>query len=282
MTGISALPASIVEWLSSQEYLEDIKFLTEYPPQYKAVPLKKPIVSVGVNNITITDHFTLNDNDVLERDEYCRTANIEIILSIHVPFSDGGEKCHEVFTSVVDYLTFSSDLNIVQSHCDHIVSDRDTDALVMNAYINIESDFCPSEEIDDAFHSFLDKELLCGSHIRDTDIHITAAEREKWNTSAVSGFYTGTGAAERSLDIGFRPLFLGVVCTGHVVAEYSSSLPKARIYSALACGNYTSRGVQTTNDGFKVLNNSSASNDYGELKLNEMGQTYCYFAIKPN
>ena len=68
MTGISALPASIVEWLSSQEYLEDIKFLTEYPPQYKAVPLKKPLVSVGVNNIAITDHFTANNDGVLERD----------------------------------------------------------------------------------------------------------------------------------------------------------------------------------------------------------------------
>lgn len=41
MSEISALPSSIVEWLEGREDLDYIKFLTEFPPIKKAVPLKK-------------------------------------------------------------------------------------------------------------------------------------------------------------------------------------------------------------------------------------------------
>lgn len=280
MIGISALPASIVDWLNEQEYLGEITFLTEYPPQYKAVPLRSPIVSVGVKQITITDHFTENDDHVLVRDEYCRTANIEIVLSIHVPFSHGGRKCHELFTNVVDCLTFSSDLNIIDSHCDSISSDRDTDALVMNAYINIQSDFCPSEEADDHFHSFMDKELLCGSHIRDTEIHISQQEREKWNGMIVTGSYTGTGSETKTFDLGFRPVFLMIFAEERFPIDTVSSSPPI-IYHAFATGNKTTKGIDTTSSGFKVYNNSSAASSSGVLHLNDLGKTYCYFAVRP-
>ncbi|MBQ7653908.1 MAG: hypothetical protein IJS17_02420 [Clostridia bacterium] len=282
MTSISALPASIVNWLNMQDIGENIKFLTEYPPQYKAVPLKKPIVSVGVNKITITDHFTANDDGVLERDEYCRTADIEIILSIHVPFSDGGEKCHELFTTVVDLLTFSSDLNITMSHCDNISSDRDTDALVMNAYINVQSDFCPAEESEDNFHSFLDKEFLCGTHVRDDQIHITQSEREKWNGKNLVNYFLGSGASERNVDIGFRPLFIVIFASAHFPVEYAAGSDKAHVYIAFGSEYYTTKGIELTNTGFRIYNNSKASTENGVLSLNEAGKTYCFYAVRPD
>ena len=280
MSTISTLPSSIVSWLNEQSSLEGIKFLTEYPPQYKAVPLRKPIVSVGLKRIGITDHFTDNGEGVLVRDEYCRTAEIEVVLSIHVPFSMGGSECHEVFTSVVDCLTFSSDLNIVNSHCDNISSDRDTDALVMNAYITVISDFCPAEEVDDNFHSFLDKELLCGSHIRDTDIHITSEERTKWNTLYYAGSYTGTGADTRTVNLGYKPAFLFVFSMGHFLVEHSSADDSRYVYSAVLSGDACSKGIESTSTGFKVYNNSRATSNAGTLKLNELGITYSFFAVK--
>lgn len=281
MTTISALPSSIVDWLNELDFSYDIKFLTEYPPQYKAVPLLKPIVSVGVNKISITDHFTDNGQGVLERDEYCRTASIEIVLSIHVPFSEGGEKCHEVFTNVVDNLTFASDLNIVQSRCEKITSDRDTDALVMNAYITVNSDFCPAEDPANNYQTFLDKELLCGSHIRDTQIHITQSEREKWNGVHVCGTYTGTGSSEKDITLGYKPAFLAVFTPNRFPTENVTSDDRAQLYTAFACGNYASKGIDLMNTGFRIYNDSRASNSYGILNLNEAGRTYCYFAIKP-
>ena len=281
MSTISTLPSSIVTWLNEQEPLEGIKFLTEYPPQYKAVPLRKPIVAVGLKKIGITDHFTDNGEGVLVRDEYCRTAEIEVVLSIHVPFSMGGSECHEVFTSVVDCLTFSSDLNIVKSHCDSISSDRDTDALVMNAYITVLSDFCPAEEVDDHFHSFLDKELLCGSHIRDTDIHITAAEREKWNTMFVTGNYTGNGEELRTVNLGFKPSFMVLFASDSFLIEHYSSDDSKAIYCAVTSGDNATKGITMTNTGFRIYQNSSSSSDAGVAMLNEPGMVYTFFAVKP-
>lgn len=281
MSTISTMPSSIVNWLNSQQNLEDINFLTEYPPQYKAVPLKKPVVAVGISNVTISDHFTANENDVLVRDEYCRTAQIEIVLSIHVPFSQGGNRCHEVFTSVVDCLTFASDLNITQSSCDKIVSDRDTEALVMNAKINVTSDFCPAQEVDDNFHSFLDKELLCGSHIRDTDIHITAQERDNWNNRLVVGQYFGTGNSTKSVNLGFKPVFLLVFSHSDPLSSYSQSTLKTENFFAFMIGNNHSHGVEPTSNGFKALNGSTYEISSAVPYLNKLGVTYSFIAVKP-
>ncbi|MBQ6625598.1 MAG: hypothetical protein IIX39_07285 [Clostridia bacterium] len=280
MSTISALPSSIVNWLNIQESLSNIKFLTEYPPQYKAVPLKKPIVAVGINNVTISDHFTENSEGVLEKDEYCRSADIEIKLSIHVPFSDGGNMCHEVFTSVVDCLTFSSDLNITQSACESISSDRDTEALVMNAKINIQSDFCPAEEVDNSFHSFLDKELLCGSHIRNDEIHITQEERETWNGRTVKGHYFGDGKSTQTINLGFKPAFLAVFPFGDfpVFLDSDSNL---EVSFAFMAGSEKSYGLDPIENGFRVLNGTAHSYNKNIPYLNKSGVVYSYFAIKP-
>ena len=54
MSEISALPSSIVEWLEGREDLDYIKFLTEFPPIKKAVPLKKTTVAVGIKGMKMS------------------------------------------------------------------------------------------------------------------------------------------------------------------------------------------------------------------------------------
>ena len=90
MDSIVALPSRIVEWLSERPQLADINFFTEFPPIEKAVPLKRAIVAVGIKDMKIVDKFVENDDGVLERQEYCRTADIHARLSICVPYSYGG------------------------------------------------------------------------------------------------------------------------------------------------------------------------------------------------
>ena len=58
---ISVMPQSIVNWLSKISDLKHITFMTEYPPQAKAVPLRNSIVSVGLAEVKITDIFKEND-----------------------------------------------------------------------------------------------------------------------------------------------------------------------------------------------------------------------------
>lgn len=277
MDSIVALPASIVEWLSEREQLEDIDFFTEFPPINKAVPLKKAIVAVGIKDMKIVDKFAENGEGVLERQEYCRTADINARLSICVPYSYGGSACHEIFTKIIDELTFNTDLNITESECEEIQSDRNTSALVLTATFKISADFCPAEITDDNFFSFLDKEFLCGSHINDTSIHVTPEEKESWGAPVVVGYYFGNGSSNRSLSLGFKPKALILFCSNKPPAEVSFSSERVKPQFAFGCGDYSSQGMSITSTGFSVSNSTSGTS---VAEFNAAGNIYCYIAMK--
>lgn len=145
MSTISVLPSQIANWLSEQTRLSGIRFITEYPAVKKEIPLKRVTVAVGIGKMEIVDSFTANDEGVLVKNEYCRLANIKVKLAIHVPYSKGGATCHDVLTTIIDCLTFDTDLNVVESGCSGIKADRDTDAFVLDAYILMQADFCPAD-----------------------------------------------------------------------------------------------------------------------------------------
>ena len=73
------MPKDIADWLSAQtKIFGNIKFLTEFPAQPKATPLRKTIVSVGLESVKITDFFTENNEGELVPEEYCRLAEIKV------------------------------------------------------------------------------------------------------------------------------------------------------------------------------------------------------------
>ncbi|MBR6531226.1 MAG: hypothetical protein IKT61_01840 [Clostridia bacterium] len=275
MDSIVSLPQQIVDWLSGQEDMSDIKFFVEYPPVNKAVPLRRTIVAVGIENIDITDKFVENDDGVLEKQEYCRLAKIKANLSICVPFSKGGQTCHDIFTRIANALTFRTNLNISESGCVEIKSDRDTDALVMTGWFLMEADFCPAQSTDENFASFLDKELLCGSHIRNDDIHVTAEDKLNWNEAFVTGVYLGSGGT-RSISLDFKPRIVFVFSTGHpfTVTDFGNSVTNNYFHIGTAD---TTVGVILTSNGFRV---SSSSVSGSKLALNESGVMYTYIAFK--
>ncbi len=277
MDSIVALPSSIVEWLSERESLSDIYFFTEFPPINKAVPLKKAIVAVGVQELKIVDKFTENSDGVLERQEYCRTADIHARLSICVPFSYGGSACHDIFTKVIDELTFNTDLNIIESECGDIQSDRNTSALVLTGGFRISADFCPAEENEDNYCTFLDKELLCGSHIRNDEIHVTSEEKEKWNSPFLTGYYFGNGSANRTMELGFKPKFLIVMRSDSEPVTVDFSVQKIYPQFAVSAGNYYTQGISVLANGFKIMRTNF---DNSTAFLNEAGAVYCYVAMR--
>ncbi|MDD6275472.1 MAG: hypothetical protein PUB20_01410 [Clostridia bacterium] len=277
MDSIVALPIKIVEWLDSREDMDDLKFFVEYPPENKAVPLKRAIVAVGIDSVSITDKFVMNDDGVLEKQEYCRLAEIKVNLSICVPFSKGGQACHDIFTRITDALVFRTDLNIVQSGCDKIESDRDTDALVMTGWLMIEADFCPAESTDESFTSFFDKQMICGSHVRDTEIHVTAEDKEAWNDHFVTGFYSGTGATTRSFTLGFKAKLVLVFSVNKPLLSVDFTNSAVTSNSAAAIDGYGTSGLSVTSSGFKISKGESGNS---KANLNEAAINYFYIAFK--
>ncbi len=279
MSEISALPANIVAWLKTREELNYIRFLTEYPAVKKAVPLKHTTVAVGIESMEIVDSFTENDEGVLVENEYCRQAKINIKLSIHAPFSLGGEACHSAFTDIIDCLTFASGLDILSSGCDSITADRDTDAFVLTANATVNASLCPAQTSSLDFPSFISKDLLCGTHINDGNIHLSEAQQEYLNTPFASGTYFGTGDATRSVTTDFRPSVV-IVCGRQLpfIQVNSSSVNKA--YAAVATDGGSTYGIEITNSGFRVRNTDSESVKGCSPFLNELGTTYFYIAFK--
>ena len=277
-SAVSALPGDIVEWLRSLDEFSDITFMTEFPAAKKAIPLQKVIVAIGLQSVTLTDKFVDDGNGVLQKQEYCRTASMKISLSIHVPFSMGGHTCHEVFSNITDVLTFASNLAILESGCEKITSDRDTDALVLNGYILVSSDFCPALSTGLQFQSFMDKELLCGTHIRDADIHVTAEQKYAWSHPLQSGSYLGNGTSSRSINVGFAPSFLFVFADQYALTEVDSTSFCNRIYAAQGTPAGSSYGLTLTDSGFTVRYGLSSGTDLIPC-LNEGGVTYHYIAM---
>ena len=277
MDRIVAIPQRIVEWLSVQTELGDVTFFTEFPPVMKSVPLKKAIVAVGINEMSIVDKFVANDDGVLEKQEYCRTANIKMRLSICVPYSYGGTACHDYFTKIVDALTFRTDFNIEESGCEEIEADRDTSALVCNGWFKIVADFCPAESVDENFTSFMSKDFICSGHITNNDMHVTPEEKEQWSKSFVSGYYVGDGQSATSFNLGFKPRIVMLFCSDYPVIHINFAGNSAKCHFAIATENYSTSGVRLTSSGFKTNRSTIDSNT---SFFNEAGYTYCYIAFK--
>jgi len=281
MSAISAMPGAVAQWLGEQEALSEIQFLTEFPAQNKAVPLRRATVAVGLGSVEITDKFIENDNGVLERQEYCRSAALRLRLGIHVPFSEGGDRCHEIFTLVLDMLTFASDLNLRASGCREVTAHRDTDAFVMEAWADVAADFCPAESTGLQLASFLPKDLLCGSHIANGDIHLTQAQKERVDTPFRAGTYMGTGASTLNINVGAKPyaVFISAVGLPPVYTNFSAATAQAYFGFATEIQDGYSMGVRLTNTGFSVHAGSAHNVGVVSAALNTSGTQYMYFAL---
>ena len=277
MDKIVAIPQKIVDWLSTQSELSDITFFTEFPPVMKSVPLKKAIVAVGINEMTITDKFVANDNGVLEKQEYCRTANIRMRLSICVPYSYGGTACHDYFTKIIDALTFRTDLNVDESGCEEIEADRDTSALVCNGWFRLAADFCPAESVDENFTSFMNKDFICSGHISNSEVHVTPEEKAQWSNSLVTGFYIGNGQSSVSFKLEFTPKLVILFCPEMPLTTVNFDGNTANCYLGVASNGYATAGLALTSTGFKTIKSTT---NYVSSFFNEAGYTYCYIAFK--
>ena len=197
-----------------------------------------------------------------------------------MPYSYGGAACHDVFTDVVDCLTFATDLNIRESGCGNVTADRDTDAFVLKGFISINADFCPAASSDLNFKSFENHELLCGSHITDNDIHVTIEEKELWTSTFVSDYYSGNGAERRTFNLGYKPKFVFVFETGSSPALYDSTTGLTSVNSGYANSDVGSLGIETTDNGFRVENGESNKVGKSVPYLNKSGRSYGYFVVR--
>ena len=208
----------------------------------------------------------------------CGFSIKEKISAIHAPYAQGGQACHGAFADIIDCLVFDSGLEITESGCGNITADRDTDALVLPAYAVVNANLCPAGSSDLDFPSFIDKTLLCGSHIRNTAIHLSESQQEYLAEPFFTGTYTGLGDSVRNVSLGFRPSVFIVFAGGLPFIVTGGSFD--RVYCGVASGESGSIGLTLTASGFRVNSGDSYAVSTSSPRLNETGITYTYIAFR--
>ena len=279
---ISAMPGEIAAWLSEQtDLFPDVTFITEFPAIPKATPLRQTIAAIGLDHVSIRDFFTENSQGVQVPDEYCRLARVRIRISVYVPYSAGGSACHTAFTKIVDCLNFKSDFNISESGCESIEADRDTDAFVLQSWVDIDAQFCPAESSTVQYASFLPKTLFCRSHMDDASIHVTPQEKQSWNNMLEIGYYSGSSHASRTIDLGFYPRLVLVFPSTYPPLYNPTATPdQITCLCGMAGRTLSSSGIELTRNGFHLTQTADTGIGNTLTKLNWDRADYVYVAVR--
>ena len=123
-------------------------------------------------------------------------------------------------------------------------------------------------------------ENVISTHIGDSDIHVTAAEKAAINAPFTLGSYIGTGHSTRAINLGFQPKLVIIFAHLHTACEYDSS-GKMYSYSGFATTDYNSPGINITSTGFSVnqsIYNPLFENFYACMNVESTRYQYICFA----
>ena len=96
MISIETLINDVCETLGGSEITKGITFIPEFPARKQDLPLKHPVVSVGIERVganPMGESLTLTENG--------SPCTVRIRLLICVPKSAGGNTCHRVLDKVM-------------------------------------------------------------------------------------------------------------------------------------------------------------------------------------
>lgn len=238
----------------------------------KGLPI--PIKSTYLSFVPEKNTVTYFENDNLE---FCQKNEVTIRMTCYSPLNVPASTTHILLEQALGflnekYITEFSGYTIGETeHDDQIKAFR----VICKIFYVKES--CPAVDSGNTSvttpHNF-----FCKTHVTDKDIHITAAEHEKYNQPFVTGTYTGTGYdVEKNISLGFRPSLLFVFRQGSPSSILDSDILFLRNYCGFSFGGKNSKNIHITSTGFYVLDRPTNGT---ETRLNEDGAVYAYVAFK--
>ena len=156
-----------------------------------------------------------------------------------------------------------------------MASTNKTTRLQLNCWVASDK---PKMEDFNSDNAIIDQSL--GTHIANTSIHVTAADKSFWNDRIVTGFFVGSGGETNSINLGFEPIFVFVTAHGRPMGAYRSSDGSTYLYSAAAGGTYYTPCISLSDSGFTVSQPTTEVYQQCKSQLNVSGQFYFYIAIK--
>ena len=128
-------------------------------------------------------------------------------------------------------------------------------------------------------NSIIDTRL--GGHIKDASIHVTAAEKGKWNSPTEFSMYFGTNADSREIKLGYQPTAVFVYPQDMPMIRVDFTTRQTECYFGSAGRDFNSRGIAITSDGFTVRNNYRYQSGESDLvMLNRANTNYIFLVWK--
>lgn len=234
------------------------------------IPLKKTYLSLVPEKNTVS-YF----NE--QSDEFCQINEATIRMTCYSPLTRIASDTHVLLEQVLGFLNEKYITEISGYTIGETEFDNEIKAFRIVCRIFYKSEACPAQNSQNG-NITVPYNFYCKTHVTDKDIHITAAEHQKYNEPFITGTYTGIGYdIEKIVSLGFRPQLLFIFRQGYPATVFNSTTLHMRSYCGFAFGGKCSKNVHLTSSGFYVLDKETAVN---ETLLNEDGVVYVYVAFK--
>ncbi|MDE6124484.1 MAG: hypothetical protein K2G22_04550 [Eubacterium sp.] len=125
-------------------------------------------------------------------------------------------------------------------------------------------------------------DLAMNNHCNDDNIHVTQADREKWDSPYFIGFYYGDGSATRTVDTAcpFVPSF-GLVFAGGMppsVADFN--VKNKKNYFGFLSKRTSTAGISLSGTEINIPINGNPVNANEYMNFNVAGITYCFVLFR--
>ena len=153
-------------------------------------------------------------------------------------------------------------------------------ALKIPCEMHFQFEQCPAFNITDSIlRPFAD--FLCKTHVLDTGVHLTQAERERISAPIVTGTYSGIGPYNPVLvSLGFSPRFVAVFPTDGPAVTWDSVSGTVKCSFDFSYPDSANHNLTVTATGFTVRQSEPSPQTGGSRTINENGVTYAYVALK--
>ena len=209
--------------------------------------------------------------------EHCQKDEATIRMNCYGPITSLASDLHVLAERVLDFLNDRFMLEFSGYTIGSLEYDSDVKAFKIPCKIFYYLESCAA---DGSQVPILTEpaNFFCKTHVKDEDIHITAAEHEKIRAPYEIGTYEGLGyGIDRYIFLDFVPSLVIVFRQGYHPSVYDNENARVINYTGMAFGKKYSRGIKIDPYGFFVHDYYS---DGTETRLDEDGATYVYLAVK--
>ena len=208
----------------------------------------------------------------------CKKTEFDLRMTVYAPATRRGQQVQAIAELVADFL---ADVYIGEMRgytIGDLSYDDGVNALTLPTVFRFVYNECPLNSEDNLISDAIPESFFCKSHVNNTDLHLSAEEKERISTPFVIGSYTGNGVeAGQDINLGFKPRLVLAYRNLYHISLYTNDEGTSKCFFSVAADSTYTRGLLITNNGFKAR---TVATTYATTCLNDSNATYTYIAFR--